>query len=187
MEYRQVGRTAVRVSAVGIGTCQFQVLPERQAVETLLAGFERGVNLVHTAPDYGPAERYIARAMAECGRDIVVASQGFDVAGNRLGRVDHFERLFEQTCKRLGTERLELYGIACIDDREAYEENVWGLHGMVEFLQKKKQEGRLGGGLLYDARFAGVHRGFSEERRFRCDHAGLQCAGVSLTHLAAAA
>ncbi|MCX6609046.1 MAG: aminotransferase class III-fold pyridoxal phosphate-dependent enzyme [Acidobacteria bacterium] len=145
MEYRQVGRTAVRVSAVGIGTCQFQVLPERQAVETLLAGFERGVNLVHTAPDYGPAERYIARAMAECGRDIVVASQGFDVAGNRLGRVDHFERLFEQTCKRLGTERLELYGIACIDDREAYEENVWGLHGMVEFLQKKKQEGRLGG------------------------------------------
>ena len=31
---------------------------------------------------------------------------------------------------------MELYGIACIDDREAYEENVWGLHGMVEFLQK---------------------------------------------------
>ena len=31
---------------------------------------------------------------------------------------------------------MEIYGIACIDDREAYEENVWGLHGMVEFLQK---------------------------------------------------
>ena len=69
----QVGRTELRVSAVGIGTCQFQVLPERQA------------------------ERYIARALAESGRAVVVASQGFDVWRNRLGRVDHFERLFEQT------------------------------------------------------------------------------------------
>lgn len=121
-----------------IGTGQFQVLPERQA------------------------ERYIA-ARAESGRAVVVASQGFDVWSNRLGRVDHFERLFKQTCKRLGTERLELYGIACIDDREAYEENVWGLHGMVEFLQKW----------------------LSEERRIRCDHVGLQRMEVALTYVAA--
>ena len=68
----QVGRTELRVSGVEIGTGQFQVLPERQA------------------------ERYIA-ALAESGRAVVVASQGFDVWRNRLGRVDHFERLFEQT------------------------------------------------------------------------------------------
>ena len=61
MEYRQVGRTELRVSAVGIGTCQFQVLPERQA------------------------EPYIVRALAESGRAVVVASQGFDV-GNCLHR-----------------------------------------------------------------------------------------------------
>ena len=51
----QVGRTELWESAVGIGTCQFQVLPERQA------------------------ERYIARALVESGRAVVVASQGFDV------------------------------------------------------------------------------------------------------------
>jgi glutamate-1-semialdehyde 2,1-aminomutase len=144
MEYRRLGRSGLHVSAVGFGTCQFQVLPERQAVETLLAGFENGVNLLHTAPDYGRSEEFIGKALRQTRAKVIVASQGFDVPGNRLGPVVEFERLFEQTCRRLGTDRLDLFGIACIDDREAYEENVWGRHGMVEFLEKKKQEGRLG-------------------------------------------
>ena len=55
-----------------------------------------------------------------------------------------FERLFETTCARLRTDRLELYGVACVDDREAFQENVWGSGGMVEFLLRKKEEGRLG-------------------------------------------
>jgi glutamate-1-semialdehyde 2,1-aminomutase len=144
MEYRPLGRSGLHVSAVGFGTCQFQVLPELQAIDTLLAGFEAGVNLVHTAPDYGRAEELIGKALRRTRAKVIVASQGFDVPGNRLGPVVEFERLFEQTCQRFGTDRLDLFGIACIDDREAYLENVWGRHGMVEFLEKKKQEGRLG-------------------------------------------
>lgn len=144
MEYRRLGRSGLHVSAVGFGTCQFQVLPETQAIDTLLAGFENGVNLLHTAPDYGRAEEFIGQALRQTRAKIIVASQGFDVPGNRFGPVTEFERLFEQTCRRLGTDRLDLFGIACIDDREAYQENVWGRHGMVEFLEKMKQEGRLG-------------------------------------------
>jgi predicted aldo/keto reductase-like oxidoreductase len=40
-------------------------------------------------------------------------------------------------------ERLAMFGIACIDDREYLGEDVWGLSGMVEFLLEKKREGRL--------------------------------------------
>jgi predicted aldo/keto reductase-like oxidoreductase len=144
MEYRRLGRSGLHVSAVGFGTCQFQVLPERQAIDTLLAGFESGVNLLHTAPDYGRAEEFIGKALRQSQAKVIVASQGFDMPGNRFGPVAEFERLFEQTCRRLGTDRLDLFGIACIDDREAYQENVWGKQGMVAFLEKKKQEGRLG-------------------------------------------
>ena len=50
MELRQLGRTGLRVSAVGFGTCQLRLVPEAQAIDTLLRGFELGVNLVHTAP-----------------------------------------------------------------------------------------------------------------------------------------
>lgn len=145
MQYRRLGRTGLRVSAVGFGTCQLRMVTERQAVDTLLRGFELGVNVVHTAPDYEGAEALVARAVRESGRDVIVLSQAYDVQYNTHGRVDHFERLFETTCETLGRERLEMFGIACIDDREAYQENVWGTGGMIEFLQRKKAEGRLGG------------------------------------------
>ena len=144
MEYRRLGRTGIDVSVVGFGTNELRLVPEQQAIDTLLKGFELGVNIVHTSPDYEGAEDLIARAVAEWGRDVIVASQGYDVHYNSNGPVDHFERLFEATCARLGSERLELYGIASVDDREAYGENVWGAGGMVEFLLGKKEEGRLG-------------------------------------------
>jgi predicted aldo/keto reductase-like oxidoreductase len=145
MEYRRLGRTELHVSAVGAGTSQLRLVPEKQAIDTLLRGFALGVNVVHTAPDYGNAEEVVARALTYTDSKVIVASQGYDVPGNSHGPVSHFERLFETTCERLGSDRLDLYGIACIDDREYYRENVWGRHGMIEFLLKMKARGRLGG------------------------------------------
>lgn len=143
MEYRQLGKTALSVSAVGFGTCQLRLLPERQAIDTLLTAFDLGVNLVHTGPDYGPAEGWVAAAVRLAGRPVIVAAHGSDAPSDGRGRVRQFESQFEATCRRHRTDRLDLFGIACIDDREAFGENVWGRNGMVEFLQRKKQEGRL--------------------------------------------
>src|SRR5262249_9761764 len=144
MEYRRLGRSGLSVSVVGLGTSQLRLVPERQALETLLRGFDLGINLVHTAPDYGRAEHFVAEAVARTDKRVFVASQGYDVPLNSSGPVHRFEELFETPCKRLRTERLEIFGIAQIDDREARGENVWGAHGMVEFLQHKKEQGRLG-------------------------------------------
>jgi aryl-alcohol dehydrogenase-like predicted oxidoreductase len=145
MEYRRLGRTELQVSVVGFGTCQLRLVPEKQAIDTLLKGFALGVNIVHTAPDYGNAEEVVARAVRHTASRVIVATQGYDVPGNTNGPVSYFEKLFETTCERLGSDRLDLYGIACIDDREVHRENVWGHHGMVEFLLEMKARGRLGG------------------------------------------
>jgi predicted aldo/keto reductase-like oxidoreductase len=107
-------------------------------METLLRGFELGVNLVHTAPDYEGADDLIARAVKETSQKVIVCSQGYGSPGE-------FERLFEDTCAKLDQECLDLFGIACIENRELYGENVWGAGGMVEFLLRKKEEGRLRG------------------------------------------
>lgn len=144
MEYRRLGRTGLDVSAVGFGTNELRLVPERQAIQTLIRGFELGVNIVHTSPDYEGAEDLVARAVAEWGRPVIVASQAYDIHYNSSGPVRHFEQLFDATCAKLRTDRLDLYGIASVDDREAFGENVWGPGGMVEFLLQKKQEGRLG-------------------------------------------
>ena len=145
MQLRRLGRTNIQVSAVGFGTCQLRMVPESQAIDTLLRGFDLGVNIIHTAPDYEGAEDLVAAAVARTDRKVIVCSQAYDCHYNSTGPAQHFENLFEATCKRLRTDRLEMFGIACVDDREAYQENVWGNSGMIEFLQKKKEQGRLGG------------------------------------------
>jgi predicted aldo/keto reductase-like oxidoreductase len=137
MNYRRLGRTNLMVSVVGFGTCQLRLVPERQAIATLVRGFELGVNFVHTAPDYEGAEDLIARAVREASREVIVCSQGY-------GAMDQFERHFEETCRRFDKERLVIFGISCIEDSEALGRNVWGQGGMVDFLLRKKADGRLG-------------------------------------------
>jgi predicted aldo/keto reductase-like oxidoreductase len=138
MNYRRLGRTSIQVSVIGIGTCQLRLVSERQAIETLRRGFELGVNLVHTEPDYEGADDLIVQALKETPRDVVVCSQS-------SGPMSQFERHFEDLCAKLGKPRVELFGIACIEDGEATGDNVWGTGGQVEFLLRKKEEGRLGG------------------------------------------
>jgi predicted aldo/keto reductase-like oxidoreductase len=138
MNYRRLGRTGLRVSVVGFGTCQLRLVPERVAVETLRRGFALGVNIVHTAPDYEGADELVARVVKETAPDVIVCSQGY-------GPIDLFEHFFESTCAKFGKRSLEMFGIACVEDREALGENVWGAGGMVEFLLRKKREGRLRG------------------------------------------
>lgn len=145
MSYRPLGKTGIMVSAVGFGTSQLRVVPEQDAIDTLLQGFDLGVNLVHVAPDYEGAEKLVACAIRESpvGSQVLVCTQGYDTHGNSRGRVQHFERLFEESCRTFDRECIDLYGIACIDDRENFDENVWRAGGMVEFLARKKQEGRI--------------------------------------------
>jgi predicted aldo/keto reductase-like oxidoreductase len=138
MQYRRLGRSDLRVSAVGFGTCQVRRVPEQQVIDTLKRGFALGVNLVHTAPDYEGAEALVAQAVEESGREVIVLTQGY-------GDLAHFEWLFESACRTFKKRRLEMFGIACIDDREFLGENVWGAGGMIEFLRRKQEEGRLGG------------------------------------------
>jgi len=137
MQYRRLGRSNLRVSAVGFGTCQLRRVPEQQALDTLRRGFELGVNVVHTAPDYEGADDLVAQAVEESGRDVLILSQGY-------GDAAHFEWLFESACRKFKKRRLEMFGIACVDDREYLGERVWGAGGMIEFLQRKKEEGLLG-------------------------------------------
>jgi len=138
MRYNRIGQTHLMASVVGFGTCQLRLVPEQQAIDTLKRGFELGVNLVHTSPDYEGADELVARAVDASRRDVMVLSQGY-------GDMSHFKYLFERACRTFKKRRLEMFGIACIDDREYLGEDVWGPEGMVQFLLHQKKEGRLTG------------------------------------------
>ena len=131
-----MGRTELKVSVVGVGTAQYRMIPEAQAVAALRRAFSLGVNIVHASPDYEGSLDLVARAVHESQSDIIVCSQGY---GDR----DHMEYLFQETCRKLDKNALNMFGLACIDDRELLGENVWGVGGQIEFLQRKKKAGQI--------------------------------------------
>ena len=144
MNYRRLGRTDLQVSSVGFGTNQLRLLPEETAINVLLQGFRKGVNLVHVSTDYEGAERIVAKAMRRHQGTVIPAINSYDVHGSEGDAATGFRNNFEKSCEIFGTEQLPLYGIAAMEDREALRENVWGKDGIVEFLQKMKRQGRIG-------------------------------------------
>jgi glutamate-1-semialdehyde aminotransferase/predicted aldo/keto reductase-like oxidoreductase len=138
MQFRQVGKTKIRLSVIGFGTAQLQMLSRRQAVETLVQGFKLGVNWVHAAPEYGGIEPWIKAAIERSGKNVMVLSSG-------PPRTRDMAPFFENTCHIFGTQSLALYGISGIEDIEWHAENVWEKGGMLEYLEDMKARGRLGG------------------------------------------
>lgn len=146
MNYRRLGRTNLMVSVVGIGTTQLRRVPERQAIETLKRAFALGVNHVNAGPDYEGADDLIVRALKESD-PVNKVYLSFQAGGS----VEDLHRQFEETCEKFGVNRLDLFGLGAISEQVTFGHNVWGAGGTVEFLLKKKQEGRL------EAMFASDH------------------------------
>ncbi|MEO8286080.1 MAG: aldo/keto reductase [Chloroflexota bacterium] len=79
MEYRQLGHTGLRVSAVGMGTWQtFDVRglgaeQERQAV--VEAALEAGTNFFDSSPMYGEAERVLGLALRGHRDEAIIATK----------------------------------------------------------------------------------------------------------------
>jgi predicted aldo/keto reductase-like oxidoreductase len=138
MERRGIGATGVRLSVIGFGTAQLQMLPERQAIAAMRRAFELGIDWVHTAPDYGGVEPWIARAVRESGRDVSVVTQC-------PAYLSQLEPFFDNARTLFARDTLDLYGVNCIEDIEYVGENVWGRGGIVDTLARKRREGQVRG------------------------------------------
>lgn len=108
MDYRPLGRTGLRASAIGLGCVTFgREIGAEAAVAILDRAFERGVNLVDTAAAYGDgaSEEVLGRwlAASPARRRIIVATK---VSG-RLTR-EAIARSAEESLRRLGVERIDL-------------------------------------------------------------------------------
>lgn len=138
VNYRRLGRSDLQVSVIGMGTTQLRRVPERQAVAALKRAFELGINHVNSGPDYEGADDLILAALRETdpAREVYLSYQ-------TAGSVSDVERAFETTCEKFGRERLDLFGLAAISEQETFGHDVWGERGTVEFLRRKKEQGRL--------------------------------------------
>jgi aryl-alcohol dehydrogenase-like predicted oxidoreductase len=133
VDLRPLGRSDIRVSAVGLGVMTFGgQTPQDDAFRQLDMAFEAGVTLFDTAENYptpisaetqGRSEEILGRWIAERRvRDRVVVATKVAGPGNAAGDMSHIrgERRLdraniltaaEASLKRLGTDHIDLYQV----------------------------------------------------------------------------
>lgn len=141
MDYRQMGRTGLRVSEVCLGTMTFGMrdwgCDEKTSHAILDRALEAGVNFIDTADIYagGESERILGRWLKGKRDRLVIATKVFfptDHGPNDRGsgRV-HVRRAIEASLRRLETDCVDLYQVHCWDRRTPLEETLSVLTDLV--------------------------------------------------------
>lgn len=120
MDYRNLGRTGVKVSPVCLGTMMFgRSASEQDSIAMVHQALDRGINFIDTADVYaaGASERFVGKALAGGRRErVVLATKGFfpldakDPNARGLSR-RYLIRACEASLERLGTDWIDLYQI----------------------------------------------------------------------------
>ncbi|MEZ5099717.1 MAG: aldo/keto reductase [Thermoleophilia bacterium] len=142
MEMRELGRSGIRVGAVGLGCMSISDLDgepdEASGVETIRRALELGVTLLDTADVYGDGanERVVGRALAGRREQAVVATKcGFvRVEGVRVricGDPEHVRRACDASLARLGIDVIDLYQLHRVDPEVPVEETVGAMAELV--------------------------------------------------------
>ncbi len=147
MEYRQLGRSGLRVSTITLGTMGFggtgwasavgQIDVEGARKQINLAR-DAGVNLIDTADVYssGASEEIVGQALGSDREDVLIATKvrmpmgdGPNDAG--LSR-HHIIRAAEASLRRLGTDYIDLYQVHEWDGQTPLEETLSALDSLVQ-------------------------------------------------------
>ena len=112
MQHRRIG--SLDVSLVGLGCNNFgRRLDERGTAEVVGAAIDAGITFFDTADMYGDtmSELYLGRALGRRRKDVVIATKfGWALDAERKGaHPDYIRRAVEDSLRRLGTERIDLY------------------------------------------------------------------------------
>jgi len=138
MQHIRLGRTGLRVSRLCLGTMNFGPLTsEADSFAIMDAALEHDINFFDTANVYGwkrgegVTEQIVGRWLAQGGRRrdrIVLATKVYGRMGDgpndqRLS-AHHIRRACDESLRRLGTDRIDLYQMHHID-RETPWEEIW--------------------------------------------------------------
>ena len=149
MEYRQLGSSGLRVSALSFGTGTFgggdnEVFREFGANELSEAArivdvcIDAGINLFDTADAYsnGQSEQILGKALGARRDQVLIATKAYfrmgpgenDLGGSR----EHLIKACDESLSRLGTDYIDLYQLHCFDSLTPLDETLSALNQLVE-------------------------------------------------------
>jgi len=138
MEYRNLGRAGVKVSALGIGCNQFGGKVKQDETKAIVhRALDLGINFFDTADVYsqGVSEEYLGAALEGQWARVVLATKGRSKMGdgpNDQGASRyHILNAVEASLRRLKTDHIDLYQIHSWDDSTSIEEMMRALDDLV--------------------------------------------------------
>ena len=134
MRYRKLGKTNLDVSEVSLGAWQigegWGSVSDEDAIQTLHAALDHGVNFIDTADVYGDgrSERFIAQVLADRKEEVHVATK----AGRRLNphvaagfTRENLTAFIERSLQNLRRETLDLVQLHCPPTEVYYRPEVF--------------------------------------------------------------
>lgn len=138
MTYRNVGRSGLEVSVVGLGTNNFgRRIDAAASARVVHATLDLGVNLIDTADIYGSgqSEEYLGAALRGRRDEAIVATKFAGPMGSgpndRGGSRAHVEAALDASLRRLDTDHIDLYQMHFPDPSTPIDETLAALDDAV--------------------------------------------------------
>lgn len=147
MKYRELGKSGLKVSAMGLGCMGMSygygaAGDKKEMIKLIHQAIEKGVTFFDTAEVYGPYtnEELVGEALEPYRKEVVIATKcGIQIVDGKqivIGKPETIRRSIEGSLKRLRTEYIDLYYLHRVDPDTPIEE-------VAETMKLLQQEGKI--------------------------------------------
>lgn len=112
MEQREIGRSGLKVSAIGLGCNNFGWMIDAEASNPVIArALDVGITFFDTADVYGESEVVLGKALGAQRKNVVIATKFGIARGDLTGGASrsYVLQAAERSLKRLGTDYIDLF------------------------------------------------------------------------------